>query len=167
MRISAHLRFADVFRFNVQFAASRHDLTSHAIELLVFFLASVVWLYLSRTPTTQPQWVSVFASALTFAIACKLMWFATVPVMAAIAASNDKALGEHEFEIGETAFTERNNTGERVTLWKSVRAVDVLQDFVAVKIGQFTYHIIPASAFGSREDFEKFCNELGIRKTGA
>lgn len=118
-------------------------------------------------PTTQSQWIVISSNAFAVSIVFKLTWFVVTPVLAAIASLDANALGDHEFEIDENTFTERNKFGVHVTNWKNVISIEVLKDYVVVKVGRFTYHIIPAAAFESRHDFEKVCIELCNWKSNA
>lgn len=168
MVISAQLTLKDIYLFNLQMARHTYSLALCVRDLGIVFSIAAIWLCFSRHPQFLSEWVSLFSTATYFsAIAC-VTWFAIAPVLAALAAVGTPELrGLQEFEASDTAFIERNTAGERMTYWKNILSVKVLKDYAAVQTGKITYHIIPASAFATREHFEAYCRELLSKQKSA
>jgi hypothetical protein len=164
MLISTTVRFLDVFFCNFQLAASKKRWPRDILNILLVFIVMVGAFYLLRGPADQAQWIRVVIDAFILLVLYELMWFVVVPALAALAALNTVSIGEHTFEIGEEAFIERSKMGERVVSWGYVNSIELLRDFLVVKIGRFDWFIIPASAFSSRSEFEEFYAELCCRK---
>lgn len=164
MQISTTVHFFDVFLCNFQLVASKKRWPRVLLDVLVMFVVMVGVLYFLREPSGQAQWMRVVIDAFMLLVAYELMWFIVVPTLAALAALNTVATGEHTFEIGEGAFIEKSKMGERVVGWEYVNSIELLRDFLIVKIGRVDWFIIPASAFSSRIEFEKFYAGLCRRK---
>lgn len=164
MLISTTVHFFDVFLCNFQLVASKKRWSRAILDMLTVFVVMVGALYFLRGATDQAQWMQVVTDAFMLLVVYELMWFIVVPALAALAALNTIAIGEHTFEIGEEAFIEKSKMGERVVGWEYVNSIELLRDFLIVKIGRVDWFIIPASAFSSRIEFEKFYAELCRRK---
>lgn len=164
MQISTTVHFFDVFLCNFQLVTSKKRWPRVLLDVLAIFVVVVSVLYFLREPSGQAQWMRVVIDAFMLLVAYELMWFIVVPALAALAALNTVAIGEHTFEIGERAFIEKSNMGERVVDWVHVKSMELLRDFLIVKIGRIDWFVIPASAFSSRIEFEKFYAELCRRK---
>ncbi|TXH87115.1 MAG: YcxB family protein [Rhodoferax sp.] len=160
MVIITNLQFKDVFRFNLQLANSHYNWFKQLRDTALVFGAAFAWGFLSRSPTTQTEWTAVLTSAIWFALIFKLMWFVITPALAAIAAVKSKSLGIHEFRFETEAIHEKNGSGELITNWNQTLKVIALTDYVAIQVGTVSYHIIPASAFSSPDDFHKLKTEL-------
>lgn len=168
MVVSTRLTLKDIYLFNLQMACHTYSLALCVRDAGILFVAAAVWLYFSRHPQFLSEWITLFSTAMYFSAISCIVWFAIAPVLAALAAVGTPELrGVQEFEASDSAFIERNSAGEHITFWKSVLSVKVLKDYAAVQTGKITYHIIPASAFATREFFEAYCRELIFKQESA
>lgn len=162
MVISTHLRFKDIFRFNLQLATSRYHWRAQIRDTVLVFIATFTWQFFSRSPVTQTEWGTALLMAFGFTAIFKLMWYVTTPLLSAWVAMQSNSLGPYEYTIDTEFISEKTRGGERKTFWSAVHSVERLRDFVAIRLNSLEYHIIPVSALPSREDFEKLCVELHL-----
>ncbi len=65
-------------------------------------------------------------------------------------------LGTHVFTLRKEGFHEQTSLGEMLNRWQGIHSITAWKQGLYIRINWYLFHVIPASAFASRADFDKF-----------
>jgi hypothetical protein len=86
------------------------------------------------------------AVCLLFSVSCALL----------LASEKAGNLGRHVFTLREDGFHERTPINEGLHRWHGVSSVLASRDYLYIGISWYLFHVVPARAFASRPDFERY-----------
>jgi YcxB-like protein len=65
-------------------------------------------------------------------------------------------LGTHVFNLRKDGLHEQTRFNEALHRWQGVYSITVLKHWLYIRLSLYSNHIVPASAFTSHADFERF-----------
>lgn len=150
MRIEYENKFVDIVIFN-----AAHQLLSFAVQIFFILLASGItvmeFLYQPRNP---------LRAVIIGLIAYVVMWLVQLIFnIFYLYSKKDKAiLTKHIVEIQDDALYEETKYNRSYFYWNGVNKIVHRAGYIAVYVTKHVAHIIPANAFNSRNQRNKFFN---------
>jgi hypothetical protein len=65
-------------------------------------------------------------------------------------------LGTHVFNLRKDGLHEQTRFNEALHRWQGISSIIVLRHYLYIRINWYLFHIVPARAFASRADFDRF-----------
>ena len=69
-------------------------------------------------------------------------------------------IGHHDYEITEKGFLDRNEGGEALTYWHSIRFIKLTGPYILVRINMLQFHIVPRHGFPTTDEYDNFYQTL-------
>jgi hypothetical protein len=150
LQIAFKISLMDLIRFNV-YHASRRGLNWLIVSGAVLLLARTI-------PHDLPLHVMVFIVFLLAAFMIAFMFVVTVLVAALSYApsKNRAAIGEHVLTIEPDTLTEETLVSTARWSWAAVPKISHTRAYIFIYVQQNMAHVIPKSAFASRDEASRF-----------
>ena len=112
---------------------------------------------------TNADWSDVSAvvfaavySAFLAAIVIAIMFSLSLAYALFNASDRNGQLGTHVFTLRKDGLHEQTRFNEALHKWQGVSSIVVLKHCLYIRLSWYLFHIIPARAFTSRADFDRF-----------
>jgi len=158
MKIAAYLSRKDILRMNLYLLPR--------MRANWIFLA-VIWILFVATEIYQigiPKNVSLALLCLLCSIVGAILVTSGLLLlgilMTILHPLTSDVIGNHEYEITEQGFLERDKSAETLSFWPGIKAIILAGPYIYVRMNALMFAIIPRHSFATEHEFENYYQTL-------
>jgi hypothetical protein len=127
------------------------------IFVLLLSLVILAVLVIAREPRTYSAFLLFVGASLVGGVAGLIAGMAFQLLFTLMSVGKDGGvLGIHTLTLTDRGLHERTEANEGLQLWRGIRSIKSVGDYILIQINAYQFHIVPRRAFQTREDFDAF-----------
>jgi hypothetical protein len=155
MQVSTDIRRWDLLVFNLYMLPRiKHNWIVCAAFLLLTFCVLLIADHLTGNASNIPALVVISVLFTTVGLTVATLFCLAIGLL--LAGEKSGNLGSHVISLRKDGLHESTAVNEGLHRWKGISSLLKSKDYLYVGINWYMFHIIPARAFASRGEFERF-----------